>query len=115
MQGQDSGLFIDAGFPDLERTQPLLDYWRETLGSPETGWVLTTHRHYEHAGGVKIVKETTGARIAAGSGDAAAVNAAFGDGAEVVDLPLHGEEVFDLGGRRVRAIATPGHTIGTVC
>lgn len=115
VQGRDSGLFIDAGFPDLERTQPLLDYWRETLGSPETGWALTTHRHYEHAGGVKIVKEATGARIAVGHGDTEAVNSGFGDGSQVVDVPLYGGEVFDLGDRRVLAIATPGHTIGTVC
>ncbi len=115
VQGRDSGLFVDAGFPDIERTQPLLDYWRDTLGSFRTDWVLVTHRHYEHAGGVKIVKEATGARVAAGHSDTDAVNSGFGGGALVVDQPLHGDEVFDLGDRRVRAVATPGHTAGTVC
>ena len=35
VQGTDHGVFIDAGFPDEERTRPLLDYWRDTLGSPK--------------------------------------------------------------------------------
>ena len=70
VQGMDYGGFIDAGFPDEERTRPLLDYWRDTLGSPKTEWVFVTHRHYEHGGGVKLVKETTGAQVAVGAGDA---------------------------------------------
>ena len=64
VQGNDSGLFIDAGFPDLARTQPILDYWRGPLGSFPTSWVLVSHRHYEHAGGVKILKDATGTRLA---------------------------------------------------
>ena len=115
VQGRDCGAFIDGGFPDLERTQPLLDYWKDTLGSPRTDWILVSHRHYEHAGGVKILKEATGARVAVGSGDTEAVNADFGQGTEPVDVALDGGEIFDLGDRRIRAVACPGHTAGTVC
>ncbi len=115
IQGEEWGAFIDAGFPDQQRTQPLLDYWRDVLGSPRTEWILVSHRHYEHAGGVKIVKESTGARVAAGEGDVEAINGDFGAGSIVVDQALRGEEVFDLGGRKIRVIGTPGHTAGTVC
>ena len=52
--GTDFGVFIDAGFPDEERTRPLLDYWRDTLGSPKTGWAFVTHRHCEHGGSPNI-------------------------------------------------------------
>ena len=48
VQGTDYGVFIDAGFPDEGRTRPLLDYWRDTLGSPKTEWAFVSHRHYEH-------------------------------------------------------------------
>ena len=115
VQGAETGLFIDAGFPDLARTQPILDYWRGPLGGFPTSWALVTHRHYEHAGGVKILKEATGCRIGVGSGDAAAVEADVGEGTGVVDLALSGGESFDLGGRVVRAVAAPGHTAGTMC
>lgn len=33
--GTDHGVFIDAGFPGEERIRPLLDYWRDTLSSPQ--------------------------------------------------------------------------------
>ena len=115
VQGTESGLFIDAGFPDLERTQPILDYWRGPLGSFPTSWALVSHRHYEHAGGVKILKDATGCKIGVGHGDAEAVEADVGEGTNVVDQALTGGEVFDLGGRRVCAVATPGHTAGTMC
>ena len=115
VQGMDYGVFIDVGFPDEERTRPLLDYWRDTLGSPKTEWIFVTHRHYEHGGGVKLVKETTGAQVAVGAGDAEAVDADIGQESKIVDKPLHGDEVFDLGGRHLRAVATPGHTLGTFC
>ena len=115
VQGQDSGAFIDSGFPDEERTRPLLDYWRQSMAGATTGWVLVSHRHYEHSGGVKILKEATGARVGAGRGDVQAIDAQFDSGASAVDDSLQGDEVFDLGGRRIRVIATPGHTAGTVC
>ncbi len=115
VKGAETGLFIDAGFPDLARTQPILDYWRGPLDSFPTSWVLVSHRHYEHAGGVKILKNATGAKTGVGRDDAEAVEADVGEGTGVVDLPLIGGEVFDLGGRIVRAVATPGHTAGTMC
>ena len=115
VQGQERGAFIDSGFPDEERAKPLVEYWRENLAGAATGWVLVSHLHYEHSGGVKILKQATGARIGAGRGDVAAIEAQLDDGAGVVDDSLTGDEVFDLGGRRIRVIATPGHTAGTVC
>ena len=115
VQGTDYGVFIDAGFPDEERTRPLLDYWRDTLGSTKTDWVFVTHRHYEHGGGVNLVKEATGAQVAVGAGDSEAVDRDVGEGSKIVDKPLNGGEVFNLGGRHLQAIASPGHTAGTFC
>ena len=71
--------------------------------------------NYEHGGGVKLAKEATDAQVAVGAGDAEAVDADIGEGSKVVDKPLHDDEVFDLGGRHLRAVATPGHTRGTFC
>jgi glyoxylase-like metal-dependent hydrolase (beta-lactamase superfamily II) len=116
VQGPERCVFIDAGFPEEDRTRPLLDYWRGALGSPRVGWVLISHLHHEHAGGARLLKDATRARVAAGRGDAHAIEEEFGGGAPLVDDLLEGGETFDLGGgRRIRAVATPGHTAGTVC
>ena len=115
-QGSERGVFIDAGLPEEDRTKPLIDYWRDTLGAPQTDAILVTHRHHEHAGGARLLKDATGARVAVGRGDAQAIDADFGGGNPLVDQPLDGDETFPLGGNRlVRVIATPGHTEGTVC
>jgi glyoxylase-like metal-dependent hydrolase (beta-lactamase superfamily II) len=100
VQGRDRGAFIDAAFLEEAETRPLLEYWRGELGSPPTGWVLITHRHGEHAGGARLLKEATGARIAVGRGDVEAVNADFGGGSPVVDDQFDGGERFGLGERR---------------
>ena len=43
VKGAETGLFIDAGFPDLPRTQPILDYWRGPWTAfPRVGsWLAT--------------------------------------------------------------------------
>ncbi len=115
VQGLTSVSFVDSGFPEPARAEPLLRYWRETLDSVPVSWVLVSHLHHEHAGGVKVLKDATGARIAAGAGDAPAIDAEFGGRSKVVDKELLGGETFDLGGKTLMAIATPGHTAGTVC
>jgi hydroxyacylglutathione hydrolase len=115
VQGSKSVAFIDSGFPESDKAEPLLRYWRETLGAPPVSWVLVSHLHHEHAGGVKLLKDATGARIGAGAADAADINREFGAGTKVIDLELIGDETFDLGDRTIRAIATPGHTAGNMC
>ncbi len=115
VQGSESVAFIDSGFPEVDKAEPLLRYWRETLGAPPVSWVLVSHLHHEHAGGVKLLKDATDARIGAGAADAPEINREFGAGTRVVDLELNGAETFDLGDRAIRAIATPGHTAGNMC
>jgi glyoxylase-like metal-dependent hydrolase (beta-lactamase superfamily II) len=117
VQGRDSVAFVDSGFPEEEKAEPLLKYWRKSLGAPPVSWVLVTHRHHEHAGGVKVLKDATGAQVAAGAGDAHEIDVEFGAGSSLVDRELTGEETFDLGGSGgvIRAIATPGHTAGNMC
>ena len=113
--GSERGAFIDTG-PTEDDAHRLIDYWRDTLGSPATGWAFHSHRHHEHVGGARLVKETTGARIAAGRADADAIDEEAGGGTQLVDDRLDGGERFELGdGRRLVAVATPGHTGGTVC
>lgn len=113
VQGSEGGAFIDTGFPETERTGALLGAWKALVGTRPPRWSLLSHWHHEHAGGARVLRAATGARVAAGRGDAERIAQAAGGA--IVDRPLDGGEVFDFGERRIQAIATPGHTPGTFC
>jgi glyoxylase-like metal-dependent hydrolase (beta-lactamase superfamily II) len=91
--------------------------------------ILLTHVHGDHTGGADSLRLMAGAKVYIGSRDAAVMR----DGAPreaffsifsmpnddphptVVDVELKGDEVLDFGDARFRAIATPGHTPGSIC
>ena len=84
--------------------------------------LLSTHAHLDHAGGLAEIKARTGARLYAGAADASLLarggrgDFAFRDTLPfppvTVDVPVKDGDVVELGGVAVRAIATPGHTMG---
>ena len=114
-------VLIDGAFE--ESGGRILDNVR-TLGfRPEDIKVLlSTHAHLDHAGGLAGIKARTGARLYAGAADAPLLarggrgDFAFGDTLPfppaTVDVPVKDGDVVELGGVAVRAIATPGHTMG---
>ena len=84
--------------------------------------LLNSHAHFDHAAGLAKVKADTGARVAAGIGDRAALETGVPPGetnygvirfpAVKVDRPVRDGEQLTLGGVTLTAIATPGHTPG---
>lgn len=89
-------------------------------------YLLITHCHFDHTGGIQGVKEKTPCKVVAHEVEASylekgddMVTAAkwYGSSLEPVriDIKLRGDEVtIDLGGRQVKAIHTPGHSPGSV-
>lgn len=89
-------------------------------------YLLITHCHFDHTGGIQGIKDRTNCRVVAHKLEAQyleqgddIVTAAkwYGSSIEpvIVDMKLTGdEEEIDLGGRRLRAIHTPGHSPGSV-
>lgn len=89
-------------------------------------YLLITHCHYDHTGGVNAVREAVGCEVVAHELDAPymeegndAVTAASWYGATIaptpVDRKLTGErEIIQLGDRTVEAIHIPGHSPGSV-
>jgi hydroxyacylglutathione hydrolase len=91
--------------------------------------VLLTHVHADHSLGSQRLREKTGAKIHAGRGDCPPLRR--GEPREAffatyhmpeitthptaVDVELNGDEVLSFGAVRIRVIATPGHTPGSVC
>lgn len=68
--------------------------------------VLTTHHHYDHAGGnAEMVKQVPGIKVYGGRIDNVAACTDFLD---------HGNK-FNIGSIEVLALHTPGHTRGSIC
>jgi metallo-beta-lactamase class B len=85
-------------------------------------FILVSHGHYDHAGGVAEVQARTGAKVAAGAPDVPLLargglgDPQFGDAfrypAVKVDLPMKDGQQVRLGGVTLTANLTPGHTPG---
>jgi glyoxylase-like metal-dependent hydrolase (beta-lactamase superfamily II) len=67
-------------------------------------WVLDTHVHADHITAANALKSHTGARTAVGAAC----------GASGVDKPLCDGDAIIVGNEVIRAIATPGHTPGSM-
>jgi hydroxyacylglutathione hydrolase len=73
--------------------------------------ILVTHTHHDHVDGVDELARATGAPVYVGSGEAAALARA----APSAQLqPLYGGEHFEVGGLRLEAVPTPGHTVAGI-
>jgi len=118
----DSGLQGDASLLKSQLATLGLD-WRRVRA------VLLTHAHGDHCGGAEHLHAVLGAKVYAGQGDAAVLRAgepreAFFSNFSMpnnnphptaVDVELKGGESIVFGDVRFLALATPGHTPGSIC
>ena len=84
--------------------------------------LINSHAHYDHAGGLALLKRLTGAKLMASEADAALLAAGgkgdpnFGDRLAyepvTADRILHDGDKVELGGVTMVARMTPGHTKG---
>ncbi len=114
-RGENGGALIDAGHGEDDVSQRVIDAVNELRGDDSAPAVLLiTDRFDEHSGGSAALKEAfSGITVHAGAPDVEAITESVG---QVIDVPLTGDETFDLGGgRTILAIATPGHVGGSMC
>ncbi len=100
---------------DFQEDLPLIKKNIDKLGFKysDTKIILASHAHNDHDAGVGIMKKETGAKLMIMDADVASTEAT-GNGrpGAKVDRVLHDGDTVELGGSKLVAHLTPGHTKG---
>ena len=114
-------IVIDGG---LEESAPLIERNIATLGFRlrDVRYLLNSHAHFDHSGGLARLKRDSGAMVVASEGDRGSLESGTYLGSEdesdlrsppvKVDRALHDGDTVILGGVTLTAHVTPGHTRG---
>lgn len=110
--GHDQVLTIDSG-EALERYQWMLRGYLAAIEKTEIALAGITHHHLDHSGNLKWVRECYGADVLVHDTGVPLLEDKLPDtGVQT----LHEGQVIDLGGgTNVQILATPGHSIDSVC
>jgi metallo-beta-lactamase class B len=119
------GLVLIDG--DLPESAPLIEAHIKALGfrMSDVRWILNSHAHLDHAGGIAELQRDSGAQVLASASGAHAMSLGGADpqdpqfGLVPAYAPVHDVrvvkdgDVVNLGGVDITAHATPGHTPGS--
>jgi metallo-beta-lactamase class B len=100
---------------DFKQDLPVIKKSIEQLGFKyaDTKIILISHAHGDHDEGTGVIKSETGAKLMVMDADVAAEQStASGRPGAHVDRVLHDGETVELGGAKLVAHLTPGHTPG---
>jgi metallo-beta-lactamase class B len=116
-------ILLDTGFED---TAPIIQHGVEQLGFrvADIKFILSSHAHVDHVGGLAVMKKISGAQVVASTADARTL--ASGGADDYIQWPkdmilftpvkadriVADEERVTLGGVTLVAHLTPGHTRG---
>jgi metallo-beta-lactamase class B len=114
-------ILLDGGFPE---TAPLIEKNIAALGFriQDVKFLLNSHAHYDHCGGLAELKRLSGAQMVASRADSEMLESGGRGGFEgwknsgfptvKVDRVIADGETVTLGGVSLTALLTPGHTKG---
>lgn len=103
-----------------EFSDRMLDF----IGNADLEYILLTHGHFDHIGGVSEISERFNAKVVISSVDAPMLSssklslAAFCGAVHnnsSADITVEDNDVIELGNSKIQVISTPGHTSGSVC
>ena len=104
-------ILLDGGFVE---TAPQIEANIRTLGFKveDIKFILNSHAHLDHAGGLSELRKLSGAKFVAMDGDVPALSAGTAFPATVPDRVIHDGDTVSLGGATMTAHLTAGHTRG---
>ncbi len=103
-------------------SEPIIENIAEILNGRKLDFVVLTHRHFDHIGGLKDIVPAFRPEVLAGAADAEEIRRGGRD--PISGMMLHPCEdvrelsegdTIDLGEHVLRVIETPGHTEGGIC
>ena len=119
----DEGLILlDAGYP-CTRHLLMASIIRLCFDPADVRWIILTHAHFDHYGAANEVRNLYGTKVALSAADAASMqenplratgSAPTAENLPVIDRTLEDGEIFSFGGKEIRCVLTPGHTLGTM-
>lgn len=115
IQTPDGAILLDGGLPE---TAPLIEKNIAELGFSikDVKYLLNSHAHYDHCGGLADLKKASGAQLIASDRDRPVLVSGKGGLGEFpavpVDRVIGDKQTVQLGGVTLTAHITPGHTKG---
>ncbi len=117
--GEDFAAVIDPAEP----TEDILNFGRAN-NKKQTKYIILTHCHFDHISGVPELLKVFDAQILACEDEAEGLlkpeinlSGRWSDFevSLIADIPLSDNDEIKLGEEALKAIKTPGHTVGSIC
>jgi len=104
-------ILLDGGFVE---TAPMIEASIQKLGFKlaDVKYILSSHEHLDHAGGISEMRSKTGAKFVALEQEVPGLTAGTSFPAAKPDRVIHDGDTVKLGGVTMTAHLTPGHTRG---
>lgn len=121
IEGSEKTALIDTGTGF--GADATIDFLKKCIGKKTLDYVIVTHRHFDHVGGLGRIIEEFSPEVFASEEDGtplregdseSTLGTKFGGKINPMDITFF-EDKLDLGGHVLSPIGTPGHTVGSIC
>jgi metallo-beta-lactamase class B len=120
---EEGHVLVDTDFGNGSEYFALADIIHLGFDPKQIKYILLTHRHPDHVGGARLLREITGAEVLAHEAEADIIESGYvhimpTDGSEwpvpgcPVDRRLADGDVLEIGDKVIQVLHTPGHTAG---